>query len=337
MQRLLFLSLFFLVACAAHEKKIGGEEVYKGQAVDVETDSTKFVKTFLRDDPKGFQEKAYHPPAGSLKRVGFIFFETIIQSTRGGLSGEDNYFFTNHAKQIYTETLYKKWQEKLKKWDPRLEVVMVEDQFVKNTTYSGYINDFIDYTTELGENILPDDIQYLVRGKNTSINNLMMPRKFKDLSLMSAPVATLIGGTKPSDYHKYWLNEVAAELNLDVLLVVYTEIDWNRQGIDVLDPKKIIPEGGKMKIEGTLSLPFKKYQSLLKNNGYSASLNPGSTAFRAYEERAIIDLKIEKPVTNQSAIEAFEEHVWKKMFSAYEIMVEMMTNQMQSDLVGTLQ
>lgn len=334
------LLLLSLIACSAHEKKMGRGEIYHGEEITAENKAEmndKFVKSMFRDSPKGFHDKAFHAPNGSIKKIGFIFFETTIQPTLDGLSSEPNYYFTNHAKQIYTETLYKKWLENIKKWDPKIELVKVEDAFAANLTYKNYIEDFVDYVTEPGEELLPQDVQYLEKGKSTTINSLMMPRKFKDLSLLGSPVAMFLTANKYSDYHKYWLSDVAQELDLDAFLVVYSKMSWDRQSVDPLDVKKIIPESGKIKIEAAFSMPYKRYQSLLKDNGYTPALNPGSIPFMSYEETALIELKIEKPKPEQSSKAGFDENVWNKMFPAYTNMVQLMTDRMEQDLLGTLQ
>jgi len=331
--------LFLFLACSAHERKIGGEEVYKGQPITAENKTEfadKTVRTLFRDSPKGFQAKAYHPPLGSMKRIGFMFFETIIQPTRDGLSHEQNYFFTNHAKQLITEDLYKRWLKRLEKINPAIKFVQVDTDFVNNKTYTAYTEDFIDYSSKLGESLLPEDIQFLEKGKMTSMNNLMMPRKFKDLSLMSAPLANFLGDTKPSDYHKYWINDVATELNLDAILLVYSEVEWNKAAPNALDPKKMNPEGAQIKIESTISIPYKRFQKILSENGFSAEVNPGTTAFRKYESKAFLDLKIQKPLEGQKSKDAFYSFIGDNVFTSYETMTDLIATKMEKDLLETL-
>jgi hypothetical protein len=338
MNKLFYALLFLLISCSAHERKIGGEEVYKGENITVENKqelADKTVKITFRDSPRDYQMKAFRHPHGSLKRIGFMFFETIIQSTRDGLSHEENYFFTNHAKQLITEDLYKRWISRLEKLNPELKFIKVEDEFIKNKTFSSYTEDFLDYSTKLGDTLLADDIQYLVKGKTTSMNNLMMPRKFKDLSLMSAPLATFLGDTKPSDYHKYWINDVATELNLDAILVVFSQLEWNRTSPDALDPKKINPEGAKLKIESTISIPYKRFQKILISSGFNPDINPGSVAFRKYESKAFIDLKIEKPNIGENSQDAFYRLIGNRVFNAYDSMTDLILSKMETDLIGT--
>jgi hypothetical protein len=339
MNKLFYALVILLLSCSAHERKIGGEEIYRGEPIQTENKiefSNKTVRTLFRDSPKGFQTKAYHPPFGSMKRIGFMFFETIIQPTRDGLSHEENYFFTNHAKQLITEDLYRKWLNRLKKVSPDIQIVQIENEFVNNKVYSAYTEDFIDYSTKLGEGLLPEDIQFLVKGKTTSMNNLMMPRKFKDLSLMSAPLANFLGDTKPSDYHKYWINDVATELKLDAILLVYSELEWNKAAPSALDPKKMNPEGAQIKIESTLTIPYKRFQKILSANGFSQEVNPGTTAFRKYETKAFIDLKIQKPNDGQAPKEAFYQFIGDKIFSSYENMTDLIAIKMEKDLLETL-
>ncbi len=335
----LFLFILFLTACSSHEVKMGGSQAYQNEEFSDESKlemAEKVIKTSYRDYPKDNYKKLFIAPEGSLKKIGVMFFETVIQGTPGGLSTQMNYYLTAKGKQIYTEKLYQEWMTKLASLRPEIDFVDLE-AFANDKQFKPYTSDFVDHIAVAGkgEELGVDDVQYLVKGKSTTMSRMMMPRKMKDISVLSAPASTFLVDSKPSDFHKYWLSDVAESLGLDAIIAVYVETEWNVESYDAIE-KKTKPEGAKLTLQSAVLVPYKRYKALRKLNNLSEEINQLTIPYRAYSTETFIPLRITGPTEKQDPREAFVNSVWFSISKTYASLSDLMIALMKRDLKETL-
>lgn len=330
------LVCFAFISCAIHEKKFGGETKYDPSmdyANKIEEFSEKIVVTTHRDNPKGSFEKIFVAPQGKLRRFTLSIFETQLQPTLDGLSAEENYYFSERGKQLWTEELYQIWQKKLAQFPEPLSYQDLSLYF-NDELYKTYEVEFKDYLLK-EDQWKKGDVNYLVKGKITPMATTFMPRKFRDLSFIAAPATQLFIGSKPTDYHKYWINDLSKKFFLDGHLMVYSYIKWRKEGYD-REKKEKIPEGVSLEVKATFLVPFAKYQMLKQAAGYTEDVTPLSIAYRNYEVNTFIPLSIKPAKTVEEVDSFFQESLKKPVESHYQVITDLIIQRLKQDLEKTL-
>lgn len=339
MFRFLF-GLFFLTSCSLGVIQSGGEKGYvyspktEYTSEELKELSPHAVTTKSRNPQKGTLEELFSKNQKPLTRIGIVVFETTIQPTRGGLSGQDLIYVSAQGKQLLTEKMLSMWEQSL----PILgeEIVYVPVSEIKKSktlpTYGAAVKEHIvDSRTALD----PDDIFFLPPGKNTATETVLNPRGMRDLSLALVPAAELMAGPKFSEHHRHALNDVAKELNLDAVLIVMSEINWTTAHIDKHSGESY-PEVATVKIAVTTAVPFTSYHERLNKLGETRDLPKQTISYRYHETKVSIPISISVPAAEQT-FTMIQEELLNPVLKTYNDFSQMVQWEMIKEIKKTHQ
>jgi hypothetical protein len=336
MLRILSL-LLVLSACSMGAIKTGGEEAYLYDAKKEYTSSelqelsNKVVITSKRDPQVGKLDDLFGKGQKPLKRIGIVIFESEIQPTRGGLSGDDLVYLSEQGKQLVTEKLLSVWEQNIKLMNPEVDYVSL-NKIKKSKVYQRFGLAENDYIKTNRESIDPDDIFYLESKRKTTSTTLLNPRGTRDMSFALVPAYELMGGPKWSEHNKHFINDVSKDLNLDALIIVMSQISWTSAHTDKFSGD-FIPEGMTLKVKASTLVPLHSYHSRLKTLKTNAT--PGVTlCYRTYES----EIKIPAVITvneEEKKFSTIETNIINPMFKTYNHMTSMTWTQIIDDLKKT--
>lgn len=331
----IFIGIFLLSSCSLGVLKSGGQRSY---VYDVDKDysvedlgelSSQVVTTFERDPQKGKLKDLFSKKQKPLKRIGIFIFETSLQPTRSGLSGEDKVYLSVQGKQLLTEKLLSMWEESLPILGPDFDYVPTE-ALKKSTSFLKYGSEVEDFIKSDRNAVAPDDIFYLSRGKRTPAVTVLNPRGMRDFSLVLVPATELMQGPKFSEHAKHALNDVARELKLDAALIVMSKVSWSASHIDK-HSGEIIPEEISLKIEASTLISLSEYHQRLKKIKMKRDHPNTTVAYRAYEGAVKVPTLLSVPEGSQD-FETIEEELLNPMLKAYKDLSQMTLMRMLGDM-----
>jgi hypothetical protein len=331
------IGFLLLTSCSLGTKSSGGKHRYRYEPdfdyniSDLHELSSGIVLMEKRDPRVGKLDKLFDKKLPDIKRIGIVVFETQIQTTRSGLSGEDKIYVTEQGKQLITEKFLSLWEEGMTLAAPDLDYVRSEE--IKGSkALPQYGLDVPDYIKATRTKIEPDDILWLPPGKKTPMYTTMNPRGMRDLSFMLVPAAELMGGPKWSEQNKIFVNDIARELRLDALLVIMSEVSWSTERKDKFTSKSLAEELN-LKIKATTLIPFSGYHERLKllKESNQPIMN---IAYRYHEGSLNIPLAISIPESEQNFSE-IEKRLLNPMFKAYRDLSIMMIDQIATEIRKT--
>lgn len=284
-----------------------------------------------RDPRVGKLGKLFSPEQSPLKRIGIVVFETEIQPTRSGLSGQDLIYVTEQGKQVLTEKLLTLWDEGVPLMAPKLDYV--PSQLVKSSkALHQYGTEVTDHVKAVRTSVAPDDILWMPSGKKTPLSTILNPRGMRDLSFMLVPASELMGGPKWSEQNKIFLNDISKELSLDAVLVLNSEISWTAPRKDKFTNENI-PEELVIKIKASTLVPFGSYHERLKKTGESQRPDI-NVAYRHHEGELTLPIKIAVPEGERN-FETIEAELLSPMFKAYRDLSLMVIHQLAREIEKT--
>lgn len=330
--------IFFFSACSMGVLQKGGDrpyiyDVYSDySSEDLKMLSPEVVKTFSREPIKGKLSDLFSVKQKPIKRVGIIVFETAIQETRSGLSGQDKVYLSEEGKQLFTERLLSIWEQSFPLMTSGV-VYVPSTKLKRSNVFKTYGLDVADYIKGNRESIEPDDIYFLSSGKNTTTTTILNPRGMRDLSLALVPASQLMQGPKFSEHMKHAVNDLAKELKLDAVFVVMSEIFWTASHIDK-QSGEMVPEQVNLNMQTSTLIPLSDYHARLNHLGEFRDLPSITIAFRAYESKITIPVLLSVGENDQ-----FFGHIEKELllpiFKTYKDQTQMVIYRMLEDIKGT--
>ncbi len=161
----------------------------------------------------------------------------------------------------------------------------------------------------------------------------MNPRALRDLSLALVPASELMAGPKFSEHHKHAVNEVARELKLDALLIIMSRANWTSSHTDK-HSGEIFPEVATLKLEASVLIPLSSYRERLLKLGVKRDVPSTSIAYRSYEGKLTIPVKIATQDQDQN-FEVIQKELLTPVLNTYNDLAHMLQLQMIKDLTQT--
>ena len=333
----ILLGLVFLASCSMGTVKTGGEESYVYDArseytkADLAELSSKVVTTSQRDPRVGKLDELFSKKQKPLKRVGIIVFESVIQPTRGGLSGADKIYMSEQGKQLLTEKYLSIWQQTASLISSDVQFVPIS-QIKRARTMQKYGSEVEDYVKSARTSFAPDDIFFMESGKKSTLATIMNPRGMRDMSFLLVPATELMGGPKWSEHNKQFLNELMKELKLDAALIVMSDVSWTAAHKDKYTDE-FIPEEIKFKISASTLLSLTQYNQRLEVIGNKEKADV-TLCYRAYESKMKIPVYISVPEMDQN-FDMIEKDLLNPMLKTYKDLSQMTLMRIIEDLKKT--
>lgn len=333
----LIISLLFLTSCSLGVHKTGGERTYAYDSLseyteaDLKEMAPQIVVTSDKDPNWGKNEALFDAKLPDIKRVGIVVFETSLQTTRGGLSGEDLVYLSAQGKQLLTEKLLTIWEESFSILKKDIDYVKIS-QVKKAKSVEEYGSLQESFIVRSRSSMAPDDIFYLPKGKNTTISTVMNPRGMRDLSLMLVPATEMMLGPKWSESNKHYVNSIAKELKLDAVIVVMSKIDWTAARKDKYS-SDMIAEEVNLRIQSSILIPFSKYNERLKALGLRDEPNV-NLPYKTYDTKLNIPVALTVPEADRN-FSSIEKELLTPTLKTYKDMTIMTIDQMIIDLKKT--
>lgn len=335
MLRILF-SLFLLASCSQVIKK-GGSKSYQYDPTaehsmeELRELAPKVVTVEKRNPPTGKLEDLFAPKLPDIKRVGIVIFETSIQGTRTGLSGQDKIYASEQGKQLITEKLLSVWEEiiSLNKRD----IEYVASARIKETkAISAFGLKVTDYIQSQRQILDSGDLMFMEPGKKTPTATIMNPRGLQDLSFVLVPATELMGGPKWSEHNKHFLNDIVKELNLDAAIIIYSDVHWTAAHKEKHSGENI-PEELTVNIKASTLLPFTRYHERLKLIGNSDRPNV-TLCYRTHSTKLILPITISLPPEEMN-FENIQSSLIDPLFKLYRDAAAMTAFSMMEELQKT--
>ncbi|MFY7993524.1 MAG: hypothetical protein ACOVP4_09555 [Bacteriovoracaceae bacterium] len=331
--------LFIFMSCSIGVKETGGDGLYLYNPVlpysseDLQRRAPEFVKTARRDPSEGKLDELFAPSMPDIRKIGVISFEGMIQPTFGGLATQDSVYMSAAGKQIFTENLLRIWEQSLAVLGKDLTYVKVAKMNQAKTS-ARYGLDVNDYVLVKRNNLMPDDIFYVKKGKTTTSTALMNPRGMRDLSMVLVPAYQLMGGPKFSEAQKHYVNELCKEMGLDALLVIYSNIEWTARGVDKHKNDQDIPEEARLKVEASLIVPYSNYHARLDQLKFNGIKPQQTVTYRAYstDVRIPVTITLEEEAQNFTTI---EKNILAPVMDVYTQLTQMIISRMHDDVKKT--
>lgn len=315
----LLAGLLLLTSCSLGTKQSGGQHRYRYEPdfdyeiSDLHELAPAMVKMEKRDPRVGKLDKLFDAKLPDIKRIAIVVFESDVQGTRSGLSGNDKIYPTEQGKQLITEKFLSLWEEGFPLMAPDIEVVKSEE-VKRSKAFTVYGLEVPDYIKAQRQKIESDDILWLPPGKQTPLFTIMNPREMRDMSFMLVPASELMSGPKWSEQNKIFLNDLAKELKLDAALVIMSDVTWTAERKDKFSDENV-PEELTIKIKASTLVPFGKYHerlNILKEREQPVI----NVAYRYHEGVVKIPVKISIPEEEKN-FDEIEKRILNPLFKGY--------------------
>lgn len=334
----LLVFLLALVSCSYKVKESGGKALYAYDPLvsysseNLARRAPDYVKTSMRDPSIGKLDELFAPGLPDIKKIGIISFEALIQPTYGGVSDQDSIYLSAAGKQLMAENLLRIWEQTLGVLGK--EITYIKSKKINRSKTSPYYGlDVNDYVLVKREKIMPDDIFYLPKGKNTTYTALVNPRGGRDLSMLLVPANQIMGGPKFTETQKHYVNELCKELKLDAVLVVYSSLEWTTKGVD--KTKNIdISEEMRLKLSTSLILPFSNYHKRLDLINNKDQRPQHNITYRSYDVDVRLPIKIVVPEEEKS-FDTIDRNLLMPMMDVYSQLTQMIVSSLHSDVKKT--
>ncbi len=269
------LCLLLLVSCAHKINRDGGQANY--EPVVFESLGPQELPTYAQTvvaretrDPDGPKLSDFRKtPAGEIRRVGLVVFETQFQPTRSGLATDRNVYLSARGKQILTEQMWEHWLQELRRLSGSALTWVSRADLMKSKAFASGGFPQPDYILKHRDELSEADVFWRDPGQKIPEESLLQPARYRDVGLLLVPAIELLGGAKPSQHQHHWINDMAKEMNLDAVVVVYLSAEWRRGSVDKRT-HEVIPEEMKMLTQAAVLYPWGSYHevgaTLGKNN-----------------------------------------------------------------------
>jgi hypothetical protein len=336
MLRCIFFTFFF-ISCTLGDQKSGGELKYLYQPEEEYNQnklydlSSKIVSTSFRNPPFGELEKLFGPGQKPLKKIALVVFESEIQPTRSGLSGENLIYLSEAGKQLLTEGMFRVWEDSLSLLSPE-PILSSKRSIFESKSFRSYGTQEKDYILVRRQTLAPDDIFFLESGKIATTKTVMNPRGMQDFSLLLVPAYELMRGPKFSEHNKHFINDLSKELGLDAVLIVKSDLSWTRSHLDKHSGDSV-SEAIYLNLESSILIPWHSYQERLERLGSKEMANV-TVCYRSYHGKLKIPANFSYP-TNVHTFEAFQRNLLLPMMKSYNDLTQMMIFRLLEDLKKT--
>lgn len=293
------LCLLFLISCAHKITTDGGQAKYDATVYEQlgPEELPTYAQTVVRRetrDPDGVSlAKIRKHPAGQIRRAALVVFETELQPSRSGLATDRNVYLSPRGKQILTNQFFGLWEAELRrlsngtvKWTPRKKL-FESKAFVSG----GSIQQ--DYVLRRNAILTEQDIFWRQGGQKIPEESLLMPPNFRDLSLVLVPATQFLATAKPSQHQHHWVNDLAKELELDAVIVVYLGAEWRRGGVDKRS-QAVIPEEMQLSVDAAVLYPWSRYHQIGEELG-KTNLQKVNVPLASYHVKTQIPVTISLP------------------------------------------
>lgn len=331
----IFFILLLLASCSQITKK-GGSRSYQYDAASEHTVeelqhfAPLVVSVEKRNPPSGKLEDLFDTKLPDIKRIGIVIFETSIQSTRSGLSGQDKIYVSEQGKQLMTEKIHSIWEEIL---SLNSSLDYVPSSKIKDTkAISAFGLKVPDYIQSQKQSFDSGDLMFLESGKKSPMTTIMNPRGMQDLSFVLVPATELMGGPKWSEHNKHFLNDIVKELNLDAAIIVYSDLHWTAAHKEKHSGENI-PEELTVNIKASTLLPFTKYHERLKLIGNNDRPNV-TLCYRTHTTKLTLPISITLP-PEQMNFETIQRSLIDPLFKVYRDAAAMTAFSMMEELQKT--
>ena len=333
-----YIALFCLASCSMGVVKNGGDRSYQYDVYsDYSTDDLRqlsplVVSSSLRDPQMSTHSQLFSENQKPIKRIGILVFESVIQETRSGLSGEDKVYLSEQGKQLLTERLLSIWDQSFPLLGSELVYVSTK-KLRKSKSLKLYGSEVTDYVKIKRHSLGPDDIFYLPPGKLTPTATLMNARGMRDLSLALVSASELMQGPKYSEHMKHAVIDVSKELGLDAVIVVYNNIFWTASHLD----KKtgdLLPEQVSFNLSSSILIPMNQYHERLNNLGLTRDLPRTTIAFKTYDAKLQIPVLLTVSEQEQT-FHHIESELLDPVIKTYKDLSQMIMLRMLNDLKGS--
>ncbi len=216
--------LMLLVSCAHKITSDGGQEKFSHDAFEALTPETfsmysqSIIKREQRNPDGVTLEAMAKSPAGAIRKVGIVIFESELQASRSGLATDRNVYLSPRGKQLLTEELYQHLREELERLGGAEWVGIKALKKSKNYQTAG--SAMSDYILSKKYQLTDADVFWKKTGERIPEASLLSPRNFQDVSLLLVPATDIMGGAKPNQHHHHWVNDLCGELVMDAILLV---------------------------------------------------------------------------------------------------------------------
>lgn len=333
----LLLASLLLSSCSIGVTKKGGKKSYtynpaiEYQLSEISSDASDIVETSYRDPKFGTLKDLFASNQKPLKRVGIIIFESVVQPTRGGLSGQDLIYVSAQGKQLMTERFLQVWEQSFSILGSDVDFVTTA-KIKKAKAFAQYGLDQENFINSKRVGLAPDDIFYIEPGKKTTIETTLNPRGMRDMSFLLVPANELMGGPKWSEQNKQFVNDLSKELNLDAVIIVMSEVSWTAAHTDKSTGDSI-PEEMTIKISSSTLLSLTEYNKRLQKTGYNdpADIN---LCYRTYKGELKVPIHISLP-TSDLNFNSIEKELLGPLFKTYKDLSQMTIVNIVNDLKKT--
>jgi hypothetical protein len=335
MLRLIVMFLLF-TACGHGVISSGGRKPYlydlntHYQAEHLKQLAPEMVLTMRRDPPVGKLDELFMAKKGPLKKIGILVFESLVQPTRGGLTGVDQIYLTPAGKQLLTEGMLSVWEEALPLLGPELIYLPVRD-LVNSASYRRYGLEGSDHVKTGRQLLGPEDIAYQERGTQATLVTLLNPRGMRDFSQLAVPAAELMMGPKFSEHQKHLVNELTQELGLDAVLVVLSEVSWTAGQLKKRT-QEWTSEEIQLALNATLLVPYRDYHRRLGHGGGEPP--KVNLSFRSYQTQLRLPVNLTPPGEDKNFL-TIQSHLLNPLLKGYNDLTQMMLVRIVDDLRTT--
>lgn len=332
----LFIAALFLASCSTVKK--GGDKSYvydpgrEYTAEELRALSPDIIETSQRDPNEASLEKLFGPGQPPLKKIGIIVFESNLQATRNGLAGEDKIYMTETGKQLMTEQLLGIWDKSFPMVVPEVNYVSTRKLFKAAPIAKTYGLDVEDYVKVKRVGLEPDDIHFMRPGTKTTQLTVMNPRWMRDVSFLLVPATELMAGPKWSEQNKHFVNDLMKANNLDVALIILSEINWTSARVDKHSGENI-PEELNVRLKSSILISLSEYQKRLENLKIRSTPKV-NIAYRTYEAalKRPISITVSESEQNFATV---EKEILGPAFKMYKDLAFLMMEAMAKDLKET--
>lgn len=335
---LITLSGFF-TSCAHKVVQDGGQvafdyDAFKNMAPEERLTYAQTVVRRERRNPEGVElEDLAQQPAGKIKKIAIVLFETQIKASRSGLANERNIYLSESGKQALTESFYRTFEFELKKLSLPMALEWVSKEELEGSrAFRGYGSVYRDFMLNRSKKLSDLDVFWKKGGEKIPETSLLLPANMQDISLMYVPAYELMGGAKSSEHQSHWVNDLCKELGLDAVVVASISADWSRGGVDKRT-KAVVPENMIITAEATVLYPWSTHHKILEAQKKSIS-HKRNMALAAYSSKAEVPVTITLP-PEQETFEVAMKNVIFPLTVHTESLLSLLAQRMVADIYQT--
>ncbi len=306
-----YLFCLLLVASCAHKVTTDGGQASFDPAVfeslspqDITTYAQTVVKRETRD-PDGVKLDDFRKhPAGQIRRAALVVFETELQPSRSGLATDRNVYLSAKGKQILTEQLWDYFNNELNRISEETVTWVSPRKIKASKVFASGGFTVPDYIIKRPSYLNEEELFWRQPGQKIPEESLLQPANYRDVGLLLVPAIDLLGGAKPSQHQHHWVNDLAKELEVDAVVVVFLGAEWRRGGVDKRS-QEVIPEEMKVRAQASVLYPWGRYHQVGEALG-KTNLPKLNVPLASYNVKASFPVTISVPENEETTNKARE-------------------------------